>query len=106
MDWGGRLRAGDGARGTRTPDLLGAIHHPVSAYLARFPCIYAGYKLSDNRRKPADLGSIRLGLGPRAGPWTQTPDGPNADNYLPIVAGGLGNHFPQRPVPLAGSHAR
>jgi hypothetical protein len=58
----------NGASRTRTGDLLGAIQEVIFAYLARFPCICAGCRLSDDRRKPADLGSIRLGLGPRRAP--------------------------------------
>ena len=61
-----------GASRDRTDDLLHAIHAVISVHLARFPCKLPGYRPTADLRKPADLGSNRLGLGPRTDPWTQT----------------------------------
>jgi hypothetical protein len=58
-----------GANRDRTGDLLLAKQEHSKLKIARFPCKLA---ISGGRaymRKPAGLGSIRLGLGPRAAPW-------------------------------------
>jgi hypothetical protein len=53
----------DGRGGFRTCDLSRVNKYLTSADLARFPCKSALCRSRADLRKPADLGSIRLGLG-------------------------------------------
>jgi hypothetical protein len=65
----------DGRGGFRTCDLSRVNSHVATAHLGHFPCKFTVSRLRVDRRTPADLGSIWLGLGPRAAPWAQTSRG-------------------------------
>jgi len=59
----------DGRGGFRTCDLSRVNSHVAPANLARCPCKFVVSRFRVDLWKPADLGSIWLGLGPRAAPW-------------------------------------
>lgn len=59
----------DGRGGFRACDLSRVKKNPTSDDLARIPCKAAVSRSHAALRKPADLGSFRLGLGPWAAPW-------------------------------------
>ena len=69
-DWAGfDLDSYGGANRDRTGDLLLANREHSKLQIARFPCKFVVSGCRPEMRKPADSGSIRLGLGPRAAPW-------------------------------------